>query len=255
MRKWLFSILSIPFIHLFFSFPAIAVPIYQYKIINIYPHDPHAYTQGLFFDDPFLYEGTGINGKSTLRRVDLKTGRPLKVLSLNSSYFGEGITIIKNRIYQLTWKSMKGFVYDKKSFRLLKEFSYNTEGWGITYDTHFLIMSDGTEHLYFLEPDSFKIRKTLSVASEARPVFYLNELEFVRGEIFANIWGQDVIARISPVTGRVLGWIDLTGLRKLLGADSQAEVLNGIAFRADRGTLLVTGKYWPKLFEIEILEK
>ena len=236
-------------------FTTLAAPIYSYKIVHVYPHDPNAFTQGLVFDGDTLYEGTGLTGESSLRRIALKTGKILKIQRLSADLFGEGIAVEGNRIIQLTWQSGRGFVYDKATFRVIREFKYETEGWGLTYDGRCLIMSDGTNCLRYLNKKTFAIQKILHVAAEERPIFYLNELEYIRGEIFANVWGQDSIARISPETGQVLGWIDLSDLRKQLGKNPKAEVMNGIAYHADRKTLFVTGKYWPKLFEIEILGK
>lgn len=229
-----------------------ATPIYKFEIVNTYPHDPDAYTQGLVLDGKFLYEGTGLHGKSTLRKVDLSTGKVLKKINLPPAYFGEGITVVENQIIQLTWQSRKGFVYDKRTFRITREFDYKTEGWGITFDGRHLIMSDGTAFLQFLDPKTYQRIRAAAVSDEGRLIANLNELEYVNGEILANIWGRDVIARISPHSGMVTGWIDLTGLRRHLGKNHNAEVLNGIAYDPKRKTLLVTGKNWPKLFEIQL---
>jgi glutamine cyclotransferase len=234
---------------------AAETPVYGYKLVNTYPHDPNAFTQGLVLDGGFLYEGTGLHGKSSLRRVDLKSGKILKLIQLDPAYFGEGITIIGNRIIQLTWKSRKGFVYNKVTFRRLAEFSFPTEGWGITFDGHHFILSDGTDVLYYLDPVKFKPVRSISIKDNGIPVQYLNELEYIKGEIYANIWGRDLIARISPKTGNVTGWIDLSELRTKLDRNGDAEVLNGIGFNAEKNTLLITGKNWPKLFEIRITSK
>lgn len=240
----------------FFSIGATRVsaetPLFEYKILNIYPHDPAAYTQGLALDGKTLYEGTGLHGKSTLRKVDLKTGKVVKQHKLPTDHFGEGITVVGDRIIQLTWQSRTGFVYHKNSFKLLQEFSYKTEGWGIAFDGSHLIMSDGTAFLQFLDPKTFKPVRLIPVMEKDRLVPNLNELEYAEGEIYANVWGRDVIACISPQTGRVNGWIDLSGLRKMLGTQHQAETMNGIAFNPEHKTFLVTGKHWPKLFEIRI---
>ncbi len=242
---------------LFFLLPSISsagAPVYRFKIVRTYPHDPKAFTQGLVMDGKVLYEGTGLHGRSSLRKVDLKTGRILKIHNLASAYFGEGITLVGDRIVQLTWESRKGFVYEKNSFRLVEEFGYETEGWGITFNGRDLIMSDGTPFLRFLDPKTFKINRVVPVRSEGQPLWYINELEYIGGEVYANILDRDWVARISPETGDVTGWVDLTGLRKSLRG-APAGVLNGIAYRAETKTLLVTGKNWPKLFEIRITQK
>ncbi|MGA1839350.1 MAG: glutaminyl-peptide cyclotransferase [bacterium] len=234
--------------------PPASVPVYYtYKVLNVYPHDRTAFTQGLVYEDGFLYEGTGISGRSTLRRVDLKTGNVLQSIDLPSQYFGEGITILGDRIIQLTWLHNVGFVYDKSSFELLREFYYPTEGWGITYDGKSLIMSDGSSKLYFLNPVTFDETKTIQVYDKYGPVSSLNELEYIKGEIYANVFKTDRIARISPATGKVLGWIDLKGLLGHEEVASSVDVLNGIAYDSGSDRLFVTGKLWPKLFEIELI--
>jgi glutamine cyclotransferase len=223
-----------------------------FRAVNTYPHDPEAFTQGLVFHKGYLYEGTGLHGHSTLRKVELKTGRILKSHRLPIEYFGEGITIWQNKLIQLTWQSHTGFIYDLQSFRLLRTFSYPTEGWGITCDGKNLIMSDGTAILRFLDPRKFTVVKQIEVQDRGRPVPYLNELEYIKGEIFANIWDTGYIARISPQTGRVLGWIDLRGLYRLVDNGKRVDVLNGIAYDTKNNRLFVTGKFWPKLFEIRL---
>lgn len=230
------------------------IPLFGYRVLNVFDHDPEAYTQGLVLDGKTLYEGTGLHGKSTLRKVALHTGKVLKQRKLPADHFGEGITVVGDRIIQLTWQSRKGFVYDKKTFKLLQEFDYQTEGWGITFDGRHLIMSDGSAFLQYLNPKTFKPVRLVAVMEKDRLVSNLNELEYAEGEIYANIWGRDVIACISPQTGAVRGWIDLSGLRRMLGSRHRAEVLNGIAFDPERKTFLVTGKHWPKLFEIRIIK-
>jgi glutamine cyclotransferase len=229
------------------------IPIYSYSIVNAYPHDPDAFTQGLIFDDGVLYEGTGLYGQSSLRRVELDTGEVLQIRELSDQFFGEGMTIYGDRILQLTWQSHVGFVYDKDSFELLREFSYSTEGWGITHDGTRLIMSDGTSTLHFLDPQTFEEIGQLNVTDSSGPVTMLNELEYVQREIYANIWQTDRIARIAPETGRVVGWIELSGLLTAEDVSEPVDVLNGIAYDADNGRLFVTGKLWPKLFEIELI--
>jgi glutamine cyclotransferase len=224
---------------------------YTYRIVNVYPHDENAFTEGLVYEDGFLYESTGLYGNSTLRRVELGTGKVLQLYALPSQFFGEGITIFKDNIIQLTWQSRRGFVYDKHSFELLREFSYATEGWGITHDGNRLIMSDGTATLYFLDPETFETVGRIEVRDNGHPVTRLNELEYVRGEIYANIWGEEKIAVINPQTGRVSGWIHLDGIRN--SGRWVEDVLNGIAYDAKGGRLFVTGKRWPHLFQIELI--
>jgi len=229
------------------------IPIYSYNIVNVYPHDPDAFTQGLGFEDGVLYEGTGLLGHSTLRRVELETGDILQVRELADQFFGEGITIYGDRIVQLTWQSNIGFVYDRNSFELLQEFSYSTEGWGITYDGEHLIMSDGTSTLHFLDPQTFEETGQVEVFDDDGPVTRLNELEYVQGEIYANVWQTDLVARIAPDTGQVIGWINLEGLLSAEDHSEPVDVLNGIAHDADNGRLFATGKLWPELFEIELI--
>ena len=232
------------------SYPA---PVLGYRIVNTYPHDPRAFTQGLVFADGVLYEGTGLRGQSGLRKVDLKTGNILRVRQLSAHFFGEGITIYGNRVIQLTWRAKVGFVYDRQTFQLLKTFNYPTEGWGITHDGRSLIMSDGTSTLYFLDPQTFQEVDRLAVHTRDGPVSRLNELEYVQGEIYANVWKTDRIARISPQTGEVVGWIDLEGLLRPEDRNSRIDVLNGIAYDVENDRLFLTGKLWPKLFEIELV--
>jgi len=229
------------------------IPVYTYNITNTYPHDPDGFTQGLVFEDGVLYEGTGLYGQSTLRRVELETGDILQIRELSAEFFGEGITIYGNKIIQLTWQSNIGFVYDKNSFELLQEFNYSTEGWGITHDGTRLIMSDGTSTLHFLDPETFEEIGQLAVFDNNGPVTRLNELEYVQGEIYANVWQTDLVARIAPETGRVIGWIDLSGLLTAEDLSEPVDVLNGIAYDAEAARLFVTGKLWPKLFEIELI--
>lgn len=226
--------------------------VYSFRVVNVYPHDPDAFTQGLTFYNGHIYEGTGLYGHSTLRKVELKTGKVLKNYQISSEYFGEGITIWKNRLIQLTWQSHTGFIYDTQSFRLLGTFSYPTEGWGITCDGKNLIMSDGTSILRFLDPRKFTIVKKIEVRDRGKNVPHINELEYVKGEIYANIWDTGYIARISPQTGKVLGWIDLSGLYQLVRKGGKADVLNGIAYDVKNDRLFVTGKFWPNIFEIRV---
>lgn len=228
-------------------------PVQGYEILRVYPHARDAFTQGLVYLDGHLFESTGLNGASSLRMVELSTGRVLRRHDLDTKYFGEGLTDWGPNLIQLTLRSGTGFVYDRQSFRLRQSFEYRGEGWGLTHDGRRLIMSDGSTMLRFLDPLTFKESFELRVHDGGRPVSNLNELEYVNGEILANIWLTDRIARISPETGQVLGWIDLAGL--LSAADRMLPVgeLNGIAYDAIRDRLFVTGKRWPKLFEIRIL--
>lgn len=226
-------------------------PVAGYEVVRVYAHDPQAFTQGLVFADGFLYEGTGLHGQSGIRKVKLENGEVLQVQPLEDRYFGEGIAIVGDALVQLTWQAGVGFVYDKTSFQRTRTFSYRGEGWGLTYDGTRLIMSDGTASLRFLDPKTLKETGRLRVTDGGRPVDDLNELEVVKGEIFANIWNSDRIARIDPKTGVVRGWIDLRGI--LAPSDAAGvDVLNGIAYDAAGDRLFVTGKLWPKLFEIRI---
>ncbi len=224
---------------------------YTFTILNVYPHDSNAFTQGLVFENGTLYESTGLYNYSTLRQVELETGKVLRLFSLPSQFFGEGLTIFDNRIIQLTWKSNQGFIYDKDTFNLLQEFNYPTEGWGITYNGNRFIMSDGTAVLYFLDPETFTITGQVEVY-DTSPVTQLNELEYIHGKVYANIWKEDRIAIINPQTGQVTGWIDLTGLIDLEDYDPN-NVLNGIAYDKEEDRLFVTGKRWPHLFEIDLI--
>lgn len=228
--------------------------VYDCRIVRSYPHDRQAFTQGLVYDGGLFYEGTGLHGRSALRRVDPASGRVLKEVRLLPSLFGEGVTVFGERIIQLTWQSRIGFVYDKSSFGLLQTFSYDHEGWGITHDGKRLIMSDGTSVLRLLDPQRLRETGTLRVSDDQGPVEGLNELEYVRGAIYANVWPTERIAVIDPRTGRVTAWIDLKGLLApgdLPGTD----VPNGIAYDAGGDRLFVTGKLWPKLFEIKLIRR
>ena len=229
-------------------------PDYTVRIVQRYPHDPRAFTQGLFFEGGFLYEGTGLNGQSSLRKVDLETGRVIQQIDLPSRYFGEGVCPWKNSIVQLTWKSGRGFVYNLQSFFKEREFHYTGEGWGITHDDKNLIMSNGSSELVFLDPETLRKVRVLPVVSRGKPVELLNELEYIKGEIFANIWLKDFVARISPKTGEVTGWIDMSSLRGTLPPGSSAEALNGIAYDKEKDRIFVTGKLWPYVFEVEIVK-
>jgi len=229
--------------------------VYGYKIINVYPHDRKAFTQGLVFDQGVLYESTGLNNRSSLRKVELETGRVLRIHHLPAALFGEGLTVWQGKLIQLTLASRIGFIYDKASFHLLGSFNYSTEGWGITHDGTQLIMSDGTATLYFLDPNTVKLIRKIEVRDNGMPINQLNELEYVDGEVYANRYSTDWIVRISPETGRVIGWIDLTGLLSRKYRWRRVDVLNGIAYDAEQDRLFVTGKLWPKLFEIQLILK
>ncbi len=224
---------------------------YTYNVVNVYPHDEAAFTQGLVFEDGVLYEGTGRYGQSTLRCVELETGNVTQLYSLPNQFFGEGITIFEDKIIQLTWRNNRGFVYDRSSFKLLQEFEYPTEGWGITHNGSALIMSDGTATLYFLDPETFTQVGQVEVYDE-EPVTLLNELEYINGRVYANIWKEDKITIINPKTGQVTGWINLTGINDQENQNID-NVLNGIAYDPNGDRLFVTGKMWSQLFEIELV--
>lgn len=228
------------------------VPVYTYRVKNTYPHDPLAFTQGLFYVDGVLYESTGLRGRSSLRRVALETGKVLQRTILLPMFFGEGIAVLRDRIYQLTWTSGVGFVYDKKTLALQREFHYGIEGWGMTHDGASLIVSDGSPTLYFWDPETLLETRRITVREGTDLVPNLNELEYIDGEIYANIWQENKIARISPRTGKVLAWIDLGGILPASDRSGGEDVLNGIAYDPEGKRLFVTGKLWPKLFEIEL---
>ena len=229
------------------------VPVFGYRVIAEYPHDRRAFTQGLAYVDGVLYEGTGLNGQSTLRRVDLESGEVLQAVGLNEQFFGEGIAVLGDRIYQLTWLNGTCVVYDRESFEVEEVFTYPTQGWGLTTDGERLIMSDGTNRLYVRDPATFEEIATIDVYDGARAVWNLNELEYVDGELWANVWQTDRIARIDPASGQVVAWIDLTGLLTEKDRRRKVDVLNGIAHDPASGRLFVTGKLWPTLFEIELV--
>jgi glutaminyl-peptide cyclotransferase len=230
-------------------------PEYGFQIVRAYPHDSAAFTQGLAWRDGFLYEGTGLKGRSSLRKVRLETGEVIERINLAPEYFGEGITFYKNEIVQLTWLSQTGFVYDASDFRLLRQFSYKGEGWGLTTSGNEIFMSDGTPEIRVLDAATLSEQRRLTVRNGDKQVDQLNELEFVEGEIFANVWQTDRIARISPQTGKVAGWIDLRGLLSPMYRLEPGAVLNGIAYDPIRKRLFVTGKLWPLVFEIRLIPK
>jgi glutamine cyclotransferase len=228
------------------------VPVYRYEVVNAFPHDPDAFTQGLVFHDGKLFESTGKEGKSSVRQVELETGKVLRKVDLDSRFFGEGLTLLQGKLYQLTWEDQLGFIYDARTFEKLGEFNYEGEGWGLTDDGAQLIMSDGSSQIRFLDPTKFHLTKTIAVSYQNRPVNEINELEYINGEIYANIWHKNQIARISPQTGQVIGWIDLSGLMPSNEIHDEQAVLNGIAYDSGTGRLFVTGKLWPRLFEIRL---
>lgn len=230
-----------------------SLPVYSFKVVNTYPHDPGAFTEGLFYAGGFLYEGTGLNGKSEIRKVELKTGKVLQRRALEPKYFGEGIALFQGRFYQMTWQSGVGFVYDT-NFKPVGGFNYNTEGWGLTTDGKTLIQSDGSATLYFRDT-KFKVLKTLTVTAEGKPVEKLNELEYIKGKIYANVWETNRIAVINPSSGKVEAWLDLSGLALLVRSPDPNAVLNGIAYDAGGDRLWVTGKLWPYVFEIEVVQR
>jgi glutamine cyclotransferase len=227
-------------------------PIYGYRIVNVYPHDVQAYTQGLVFIEGYFFESTGLLGRSTLRKVEPATGRVVQQRPIDAKYFAEGLTEWKGQLVQLTWKGGLGFVYDRTTFAPIRTFDYTGEGWGLTHDGTSLILSDGSSSLRILSPVSFQETKKLAVRDRGAPVSNLNELEVVRGEIYANVWHTNRIARISPASGDVISWIDLTGLLAPGAVTDPEAVLNGIAYDAVRDRLFVTGKLWPKIFEIQL---
>jgi glutamine cyclotransferase len=229
-----------------------STPVYQPKILHVYPHDEDAFTQGLLFYNGFLYESTGLYGHSSLRKVELESGSIIKNIDLSADYFGEGITLYNNQVIQLTWHAKKGFIYDLDSFNLIKEFRYPMEGWGITFDGQYLVISDGTAILYYLDPESFQVIKQVNVEENGKSISRLNELEYINGNIYANIWETDQIVIISP-DGKVIGWIDLQGILLADDCSQTTGVLNGIAFNAQNQRIYVTGKNWCKLFEIELV--
>jgi glutamine cyclotransferase len=232
-----------------------SLPEYTFEVVRQFPHDPTAFTQGITYHDGYFYEGTGRTGQSSLRQVKPETGQVVRKVDLASDLFGEGIAVLGNEVFQLTWLSHVGFVYDLRDFHLLRTFQYAGEGWGLTTDGHDLFMSDGSSEIRVLDATTFAEKRRIKVRDGGKPVDQLNELEFVEGEIYANVWHSDRIARISPQTGKVVGWIDLTGLLGSFYQRQPEEVLNGIAYDREGKRLFVTGKLWPKIFEIRVIPK
>ncbi len=227
-------------------------PIASVEIKNVYPHDPNAFTQGLFYYQGCLYESTGLNGKSLLSKKELRTGKTLQEVRIDQKYFGEGSVVLKNKIYQLTWRNETVLVYDAGSLRSIRGMKYHGDGWGLTTDGKYLLMSNGSSIITVRKPDTFGVVREIHIHDGDTRVDGLNELEFIKGEIWANIFTEDVIARISPQNGKVTGWIDLSVLRTYLPRDVQVDVINGIAYDAATDRIFVTGKYWPKVFEIQL---
>ncbi len=253
LRAVAFSPVSKPqTVSLFISLLSDITPVtYRYKVVKSYPHDRHAYTQGLVYDEGFFYEGTGQQGQSTLRKVEAETGKVISQVNLDGSLFGEGVALLGDRIYQLTWTTKVGFVYDKKTLGQLNKIYYQTQGWGLTTLDNKLVMSDGTNIIWFLDAD-FNVLSSMEVWDNKGIVDNLNELEMIDGELWANIWQTDHIARIDPLTGKVLGYVELANILPREDRSQETDVLNGIAWDAANKRLFVTGKYWPRLFEITV---
>jgi len=231
------------------------IPIYKYEVVNNYPHDPKAYTQGLQFHNGYLYESTGENGESSVRQVEVQTGKVLKSTPLAHEFFGEGLTIMNGKAYQLTWENHKAFVYDLNTLERKGEFSFPKEGWGLTNDGTNLIASDGTNNIYFLNPENFQFTSSFAVENNGQPVDQLNELEYIKGEIWANIWHTNMIVRLDPKSRKIVAWVDLNGLRPQETYRDNEAVLNGIAYDEQNDRLFVTGKRWPKVYEIRLKQK
>jgi glutaminyl-peptide cyclotransferase len=242
----------IPLLALLFSFVCKAAPISSYRVVATYPHSTANYTEGLFYLDGFFYEGTGLQGKSAVMAIQPETGKVVQKVDLPSQYFGEGIVDWGPNLYEWTWTSHVCFVYDRFSLRLVKQFAYSGEGWGMTRTKTEIITSDGSDTLRFRDPQTFKETRHIVVKDGDKTVEKLNELEYVKGEIYANVWHSDLVARISPRDGHVIGWIDLGGILPADQKINDEAVLNGIAYDAQHDRLFVTGKQWPKIFEIKI---
>jgi glutamine cyclotransferase len=254
MRKTCIALAAMMPMSLAFAAPPAQIPVYSYEIVHTYPHDRGAFTEGLFFHDGYLYESTGMNGQSSIRKVELASGRVVKQRDLPNDVFGEGIVDWKNELIGLTWKNQEGYVFDLDSFDFEHKFAYSGEGWGMTRNDRNLLMSDGTSTIRVLDPATLKQVGAINVTMQGQPIDQINELEWIKGQIYANIWQTNRIARIDPKTGHVTAWIDMSGLlshsdREAAGAD----VLNGIAYDAKTDRMFVTGKYWPNLFEIKLV--
>ncbi len=229
-----------------------AVPVHSVEIVRVYPHDRGAFTQGLLFRDGRLYESTGMEGRSGIREVRLEDGRVLRQASVPAPYFGEGLVDWGNRLISLTWQHGRGFIWDRKTLRKIGEWRYPGEGWGLTHNGREIIMSDGTPQLRFLDPTTLKEKRRITVTVAGQRLARLNELEWVKGEVLANVWMSDRVARIDPATGRVKGWIDLSAVARRVPNRGYDDVANGIAWDAKTGRLFVTGKNWPALFEVRV---
>ncbi len=234
---------------------AAPVPVYGYQVVHVYPHDRGAFTEGLEYHDGFLYESTGLNRRSSVRKVKLETGEVVQHIPVADQYFGEGITILGDEIVQLTWQTQVGFVYAKNDFHLLRQFTYKGEGWALTHNATSVFMDDGTDEIRIWDPKTLAERRRIKVHDGARSINNINELEYVEGELYANIWQTDRIVRISPLTGAVTGWIDMSGLLSPMYRNGSEDVLNGIAYDSVHKRLFVTGKLWPNLFEIKLVPK
>jgi glutaminyl-peptide cyclotransferase len=232
---------------------AAAIPVYGYQVVHVYPHDRSAFTEGLEYHDGFLYESTGLNGRSSLRKVRLETGEVVRQIPLSNQYFGEGITILGNEIVQLTYRTEVGFVYSLQDFHLFRQFTYKGEGWSLTHNATSVFMDDGTDQIRIWDPKTLAERRRITVHEGAKKIDNVNELEYVEGELYANIWQTNRIARISPVTGAILGWIDLDGILSPMYRNGTEDVLNGLAYDSLHKRLFVTGKFWPNLFEIRVV--
>ena len=232
-----------------------ATPTDTFQIVSTFPHDRDAFTQGLLVHNGVLYESTGLEGHSSLRKDDLATGKVDKKVDVSAAYFAEGLAQWKGKLYQLTWKAHKGFIYDLDTFQKTGTFGYTGEGWGLTSDDTYLILSDGTSQIRFLDPQTFAVKRTITVSDRGAPIDQLNELEYIKGEIWANVWQTDYIVRIDPATGKIKGWLDLTGLLPASDRFPDTDVLNGIAYDATKDKIYVTGKLWPKIFEIKVVSK
>jgi glutamine cyclotransferase len=224
----------------------------SYEVVGTYPHDPEAFLQGLVWYNGGFYESTGLFGESTLRRVDFPSGRVLKKISLSPDLFGEGLALVENHLVQITWQTHRGFVYDRETFKLIREFTYDTEGWGITYDGKNLIMSDGSSTLTYLDPETYQPVKKLNVTMNGRPIRELNELEFIEGEIWSNVWQTDMILRIDPSSGKVTSYLDMRGVLPGEFRKGYEDVLNGIAYDAEHKRIFISGKKWPRIIEIKV---
>lgn len=232
---------------------AAEVPVYGYRVVATFPHDINSFTQGLAYRNGVLYEGTGKKGRSTLSQINLQDASVINTRRLSNRYFGEGIALTGNKIFQLTWQSHMVFVYDQSSLESITSFYNPTEGWGLAFDGENLILSDGTDVLQFIDPENFQVVGTVAVTEDGAPVGNLNELEFIAGEVWANIWMTDIIVRIDPATGNVVSKINLSGLSAMTKLGSREAVLNGIAYDSENERLLVTGKFWSNLFHIELV--